>query len=94
MHAMQKDTPLLRNIPLLSVTGFESRYHKVATRHVFATHMLRAVGLWLALTAFGLVIGIAGYATFEGMSLTGLLPQRGDDPVRHGAGSRAQDAGR
>ena len=32
--------------------------------------MLRAVGLWFALTAFGLVIGIAGYAYFEGMSLT------------------------
>ena len=54
----------------LSVTGFESRYHKVATRHVFATRMLRAIGLWLALTAVGLLIGIAGYATFEGMSLT------------------------
>ena len=70
MHAMPKDAPLLRNIPLLSVTGFESRYHKVATRHVFATRMLRAVGLWFALTAVGLLIGIAGYATFEGMSLT------------------------
>jgi hypothetical protein len=64
MHAMPKDTPPL------SVTGFASRYHKVETRHVFATRMLRAIGLWLALTAFGLLIGIAGYATFEGMSLT------------------------
>ncbi len=32
--------------------------------------MAYAVGLWLALTAFGLSIGIAGYAGFEGMSLT------------------------
>jgi hypothetical protein len=61
---MQKDTPGL------SVTGFEKRYHKVAARHVFATRMARAVALWLALTAFGLVIGIAGYSFFEGMSLT------------------------
>lgn len=54
----------------LSVTGFEKRYHKVASRHVFATRMARAVGLWLAITAFGLIVGIAGYAGFEGMSLT------------------------
>lgn len=32
--------------------------------------MARAIGLWLGLTAFGLAIGIAGYAYFEGMSLT------------------------
>ena len=32
--------------------------------------MLRAIGLWFALTAFGLAIGIAGYAGLEGMSLT------------------------
>ncbi len=54
----------------LSVTGFEKRYHKVASRHVFAARMARAVGLWLAITAFGLIVGIAGYASFEGMSLT------------------------
>ncbi len=54
----------------LSVTGFEKRYHKVASRHVFATRMARAIGLWLAITAFGLIVGIAGYAGFEGMSLT------------------------
>ena len=32
--------------------------------------MAYAVGLWLALTVFGLAIGIAGYAGLEGMSLT------------------------
>ena len=31
--------------------------------------MFTAIGLWLALTFIGLVIGIAGYAIFEGMSL-------------------------
>jgi len=31
--------------------------------------MLLAIGLWLALTFIGLVIGIAGYAIFESMSL-------------------------
>ena len=31
--------------------------------------MGRALAIWLALTLFGLVIGVAGYAAFEGMSL-------------------------
>ena len=31
--------------------------------------MLIVIGLWLALTVIGLIIGIAGYANFEGMSL-------------------------
>ena len=61
---MQKSTPGL------TVTGFEKRRQSVAPRHVFMARMARAVGLWLALTAGGLVIGIAGYAHFEGMSLT------------------------
>jgi hypothetical protein len=37
---------------------------------VFAVRMARAIGLWLVLTVVGLAIGIAGYAYFEGMSLT------------------------
>ena len=61
---MQKSTPGL------TVTGFEKRRQSVAPRHVFMARMARAVGLWLVLTAFGLVVGIAGYAWFEGMSLT------------------------
>lgn len=32
--------------------------------------MLIAMGLWLAITAIGLSIGMAGYAALEGMSLT------------------------
>lgn len=32
--------------------------------------MLRAIGLWFAIVAVGLAIGIAGYAGFEGLSLT------------------------
>jgi hypothetical protein len=31
--------------------------------------MFIVIGLWLALTVIGLIIGIAGYAFFEGMSL-------------------------
>lgn len=32
--------------------------------------MLKAIGLWLALTIVGLAIGMAGYVKYEGMSLT------------------------
>lgn len=31
---------------------------------------MRAIGLWFAITAFGLAVGIAGYAGLEGMPLT------------------------
>ncbi len=55
---------------VLNVTTFEKRHHKVVSRPVFMWRMARAVGLWLVITAGGLAIGIAGYAFFEGMSLT------------------------
>ncbi len=48
---------------------FEHRSKKVIARRKFALRMLRAVGLWFALTLIGLAIGIAGYALTEGMSL-------------------------
>jgi len=35
----------------------------------FARRMLLAIGLWLAVTAIGLIIGMTGYMFFEGMSL-------------------------
>ena len=54
----------------INLTGFEKRQHKVAPRLVFAERMARAIGLWLALTVFGLAIGIGGYRWLEGMSLT------------------------
>ncbi|NWG26786.1 MAG: hypothetical protein HXY30_20600 [Pseudorhodoplanes sp.] len=36
----------------------------------FLRRLALAAGLWLAISGVGLVIGIAGYAGFEGMSLT------------------------
>jgi hypothetical protein len=51
-----------------SVTRFERRDQKVASRGKFALRMVMAMGLWAVLTAAGLLIGIAGYAGFEGMS--------------------------
>lgn len=54
----------------VSLTGFEKRHHRVISRPAFARRMLRASAIWLGVTTFGLAVGIAGYAGFEGMSLT------------------------
>ncbi|SRR6266550_7797928 len=48
------------------ITGFERR---LISRRRFADRMVKAVGLWFILAAVGLAIGMAGYATFESMSL-------------------------
>lgn len=56
--------------PLLSATGFEKRTQKVASRRVFAYRLLRAAGIWAAITAGGLAVGMLGYWGLEGMSLT------------------------
>ena len=51
------------------LTRFERRRQKLIPRGPFAHRMLRAVGFWLIITAFGLIIGIAGYMLSEGMPL-------------------------
>jgi hypothetical protein len=51
------------------ITNFEHRRHQLISRRRFAGRMLKAIGLWLALTVVGLAIGMAGYAEFEDMSL-------------------------
>jgi hypothetical protein len=53
-----------------SITNFEHRRRPVISRRRFAGRMLKAIGLWLALTVVGLMIGMAGYAEFEDMSFT------------------------
>jgi hypothetical protein len=54
----------------ISLTSFERRGDKVVSRRLFVHRMLRAVALWLVIVAVGLIVGIAGYAGFEGLSLT------------------------
>lgn len=49
------------------LTQFEHRKQPVVTRYTFMIRMARALGLWLALTAGGLVVGMSGYALTEGM---------------------------
>lgn len=51
-----------------SVTRFERNGQPLASRRKFASRMLIAIILWMVLTTAGLVIGIAGYAEFEGMA--------------------------
>ena len=46
---------------------FEHRSEKVIPRRYFLWRMGTAIGLWLLLTLGGLLIGMWGYATFEGM---------------------------
>ena len=52
-----------------NLTTFERRRHAVIPSTLSRSEW-RAIGLWFALTMFGLAIGIAGYAGLEGMSLT------------------------
>jgi FtsH-binding integral membrane protein len=49
--------------------SFEHRRQPVISRRRFIRRMFIVIGLWLALTLVGLVIGIAGYANLEGISL-------------------------
>jgi hypothetical protein len=51
------------------ITSFERRHQPLISHRRFADRMLKAVGLWCMLAGVGLAIGMAGYATFEGMSL-------------------------
>jgi hypothetical protein len=52
------------------ITSFERRRQRPLSRRRFAGRMLKAIGLWCVLAVVGLAIGMAGYAGFEGMSLT------------------------
>lgn len=55
--------------PSKGLIGFEHRTQQVISQHKFAVRMAKAFGLWASITLVGLIIGIAGYAYFEGMSL-------------------------
>src|SRR5471030_3433931 len=54
---------------IISRHVFEHGRQPVISRRRFLRRMFLVIGLWLALTFIGLVIGIAGYAISEGMSL-------------------------
>src|SRR5437868_6422476 len=47
---------------------FEHGRQPAISRRQFVRRMMIAIGLWCGLTVIGLLIGIAGYAEFEGMS--------------------------
>jgi hypothetical protein len=58
------------DMPSAGITSFERRRQRLLSRRRFAGRMLKAIGLWCMLAVVGLAIGMAGYAGFEGMSLT------------------------
>jgi len=51
------------------ITEFERRRDELIPPRRFVRRLLKAIGLWLALAAVGLLIGMAGYSEFEDMSL-------------------------
>ena len=56
-------------MPPLGITSLERRRQPLLSRPGFAGRMLKAIGLWCILAVVGLAIGMAGYASFEGLSL-------------------------
>ena len=61
-------TPQKLRLPF-SFSDLEHRHEKLISPRDFFHRMLRAIGVWCALALFGLIIGMAGYCYFEGMSL-------------------------
>jgi hypothetical protein len=57
-------------MPSAGIASFEHRRQRLLSRRRFTSRMLKAIGLWCMLAVVGLAIGMAGYAGFEGMSLT------------------------
>src|ERR1700745_879428 len=56
-------------MPPRGITSLEPRRQPLLSRRRFAGRMLKAIGLWCILAVVGLAIGMAGYASLEGMSL-------------------------
>lgn len=61
---------VLPTVLLGSLTDLENRREKLISRRHFIRRMLRAIGVWWVLMLCGLLIGMAGYSYFEGMSPT------------------------
>src|SRR5262249_56286635 len=58
-----------RNRAMQILGSFERRHQQLISHRRFADRMLKVVGLWCLIAVGGLAIGMAGYATFEGMPL-------------------------
>jgi hypothetical protein len=58
----------LPRMKIPGITNFEHRRQPLISPRRFVGRMLKAIGLWSVLAVVGLVIGMAGYAEFEGMS--------------------------
>jgi hypothetical protein len=49
--------------------SFETLRQPLVSRRVFLVRMAWSVAIWFAIMLFGLAVGMAGYAGFEGMNL-------------------------
>ncbi|MGE5818924.1 MAG: hypothetical protein ACM37Z_12920 [Deltaproteobacteria bacterium] len=67
--ATRSGKAVLPTVLLGSLTDLENRREKLISRSRFVRRMLRAIGVWWVLALCGLLIGMAGYSYFEGMSL-------------------------
>jgi hypothetical protein len=68
--ATRSGKAVLPTVLLGSLTDLENRREKLISRSRFVRRMLRAIGVWWVLALCGLLIGMAGYSYFEGMSLS------------------------
>jgi hypothetical protein len=68
-NADRSGKAVLPTVLLGSLTDLENRREKLISRSRFVRRMLRAIGVWWVLALCGLLIGMAGYSYFEGMSL-------------------------
>ena len=66
--ATRSGKAVLPTVLLGSLTDLENRREKLISRSRFVRRMLRAIGVWWVLALCGLLIGMAGYSYFEGMS--------------------------
>ena len=69
-NADRSGKAVLPTVLLGSLTDLENRREKLISRSRFVRRMLRAIGVWWVLALCGLLIGMAGYSYFEGMSLS------------------------
>jgi hypothetical protein len=67
-NADRSGKAVLPTVLLGSLTDLENRREKLISRSRFVRRMLRAIGVWWVLALCGLLIGMAGYSYFEGMS--------------------------
>jgi hypothetical protein len=76
-----------------SLTDLENRREELISLSLFVRRMLRAIGVWCVLALCGLLIGIADYSYFEGMSFANAYVNAAMILSGMGPPRRAKDSG-